>query len=166
MGCLKMAAQWRSGADRMLERVVISRRTSEQELDLLLLLEEDTPEVERARPVVLPDMSCTYLGEANQTEMATAIAEWLDTLKDKLTGHDRFQLAVARNALGMIAREADLLPYPGDYLLSEELMSGEKSIKSSGLLADLRSSALQKLSADVPKYPALKAAQRKWLGEE
>ncbi len=166
MGCLKMAAQWRSGADRMLERVVISRRTSEQELDLLLLLEEDAPEEERSRRVVLPDMSCTYLGEASQEEMATAIAEWLDTLKDKLTGHDRFQLAVARNALGMIAREADLLPMESDYLLSEELLAGEKSIKSSGLLADLRSLALQKLSADVPKYPALKAAQRKWLGEE
>jgi aminoglycoside phosphotransferase (APT) family kinase protein len=165
LGCLKMAAQWRSGADRMLERVVISRRTSEQELDLLLLLEEDAPEVERARPVVLPDMSCTYLGEASQEEMATAIAEWLDTLKDKLTGHDRFQLAVARNALGMIAREADLLPMESDYLLSEELLSGEKTLQSSGLLADLRSSALQKLSADVPKYPALKAAQTKWLGE-
>ncbi len=148
-----------------LERVVISRRTSEQELDLLLLLEEDAPEVERARPVVLPDMSCTYLGEASQEEMATAIAEWLDTLKDKLTGHDRFQLAVARNALGMIAREADLLPMESDYLLSEELLSGEKTLQSSGLLADLRSSALQKLSADVPKYPALKAAQTKWLGE-
>ena len=53
MGCLKMAAQWRSGADRMLERVVISRRTSEQELDLLLLLEEDAPEAERARKVSL-----------------------------------------------------------------------------------------------------------------
>ncbi|WDA42007.1 phosphotransferase [Erythrobacter sp. BLCC-B19] len=166
LGCLKMAAQWRSGADRMLERVVISRRTSEQELDLLLLLEEDASEEERGRPVVLPDMSCTYLGEANQAEMATAIAEWLDTLKDKLTGHDRFQLAVARNALGMIAREDDLLHYPGDYLLSEALLVGEKSVKSSGLLADLRSSALQKLSADVPKYPALKAARKKWLGEE
>lgn len=165
MGCLKMAAQWRSGADRMLERVVISRRTSEQELDLLLLLEQDAPEEERARPVVLPDMSCTGLGEANQTEMATAIAEWLDTLKDKLTGHDRFQLAVARNALGMIAREADLLPYPGDCLLSDELLAGEKTLQSSGLLADLRSQALQKLSADVPKYPALRVARAKWIGE-
>jgi aminoglycoside phosphotransferase (APT) family kinase protein len=166
LGCLKMAAQWRSGADRMLERVVISRRTSEQELDLLLLLEEDAPEVERALPVVLPDMSCTYLGEASQEEMATAISEWLDTLKDKLTGHDRFQLAVARNALGMIAREADLLPMESDLLLSEELLAGQKTLQSSGLLADLRSSALQKLSADVPKYPALKAARKKWLGEE
>jgi len=165
LGCLKMAAQWRSGADRMLERVVISRRTSEQELDLLLLLEQDAPEVERARPVVLPDMSCTYLGEANQAEMATAIAEWLDTLKDKLTGHDRFQLAVARNALGMIARQDDLLAFSSDYLLSEEILAGEKSLQSSGLLADLRSSALQKLSADVPKYPALRAARQKWIGE-
>jgi len=165
LGCLKMTAQWRSGADRMLERVVISRRTSEQELDLLLLLEEDAPEAERARPVILADMSCTHLGEASQEEMATAIAEWLDTLKDKLTGHDRFQLAVARNALGMIAREADLLPMEVDLLLSEELLVGEKTLQSSGLLADLRSRALQKLNADVPKYPALKAAREKWLGE-
>lgn len=165
LGCLKMAAQWRSGADRMLERVVISRRTSEQELDLLLLLEEDAPEAERARPVVLPDMSCTYLGEASQEEMATAIAEWLDTLKDKLTGHDRFQLAVARNALGMIAREADLLPAELDLVLSQALLSGEKSLASAELLADLRVSALQKLSADVPKYPALRAARQKWIGE-
>jgi aminoglycoside phosphotransferase (APT) family kinase protein len=165
LGCLRMAKFWREGQDRMLERVVISRRTSEQELDLLLLLEEDAPEAERARPVILPDMSCTYLGEASQQEMATAIAEWMDTLKDKLTGHDRFQLAVARNALGMIAREADLLPMESDYLLSEELLAGEKSLQSSGLLADLRSSALQKLSADVPKYPALRAARAKWIGE-
>jgi aminoglycoside phosphotransferase (APT) family kinase protein len=165
LGCLKMAAQWRSGADRMLERVVISRRTSEQELDLLLLLEEDAPEEERARPVVLPDMSCTYLGEASQEEMATAIAEWLDTLKDKLTGHDRFQLAVARNALGMIAREAELLPTEHDLVLSEALLSGEESLTSAELLADLRAMVLQKLSADVPKYPALRAARQKWIGE-
>ena len=165
LGCLKMAAQWRSGADRMLERVVISRRTSEQELDLLLLLEEDAPEAERARPVVLPDMSCTCLGEASQEEMATGIAEWLDTLKEKLTGHDRFQLAVARNALGMIAREAHLLPAELDLVLSQALLSGEKSLASAELLADLRVSALQKLSADVPKYPALRAARQKWIGE-
>jgi aminoglycoside phosphotransferase (APT) family kinase protein len=165
LGCLKMAAQWRSGADRMLERVVISRRTSEQELDLLLLLEDDAPEAEQARPVVLPDMSCTCLGEASQEEMATAVSEWLDTLRDKLTGHDRFQLAVARNALGMIAREADLLPMQHDLPLSEDLLAGEKSLRSSGLLADLRSRALQKLSADVPKYPALRAARAKWIGE-
>ena len=166
LGCLKCAKTWREGSDRSLERVVISRRTSEQELDLLMLLEEDAPEEERARPVILPDMSCTYLGEANQEEMAIAISEWLDTIKDKLTGHDRFQLAVARNALGMIAREADLLPMESDYLLSKELLTGEKSLGSPEVLAELRSVALQKLSADVPKYPALAVARKKWTGED
>lgn len=165
LGCLKMVAYWRSGEDRMLERVVISRRTSEQELDLLMLLEQDAPEEERARRVILPDMSCIYLGEASQPEMATAIAEWLDTLKDKLTGHDRFQLAVARNALGMIAREADLLPASRDLLLAEALLAGEKSLASPQLLAELKAMAIEKLSADVPKYPALRAARQKWIGE-
>lgn len=47
MGCLKCAKVWRDGSDRMLERVVISRRTSEQELDLLMLLEEDAPSCEK-----------------------------------------------------------------------------------------------------------------------
>lgn len=163
MGCLKCAKVWRDGSDRMLERVVISRRTSEQELDLLMLLEEDAPEAERGRPVVLPDMSCDYTGEASQEEIATAISEWLDTLKDKLVGHDRFQLAVARNALGMIARTDELLPMDSDYLLSEELLAGKKSIETPDVLAELRSRALQKLSADVPKYPALAVARERWL---
>ncbi len=51
LGCLRMAKIWRSGEDRMLERVVISRRTSEQELDLLMLLEEDAPE-EAGKPTL------------------------------------------------------------------------------------------------------------------
>lgn len=166
LGCIRMADFWRRGEDRMLERVVISRRTSENELDMLMLLEEEAPSVEQGREVVLPDMDCPASGEASQAEIATAISEWLETLKDKLEGHDRFQLAVARNALGMIAREDDLLPFNTDLLLSRELLAGEKSLETEGLLAELRSSALQKLSADVPKYPALAVARKKWTGED
>jgi aminoglycoside phosphotransferase (APT) family kinase protein len=164
LGCLKMAAQWRSGADRMLERVVISRRTSEQELDLLLLLEEDAPEVERAskpadrEPIQLP-------GEASNGEIAQAVSEWLETLKDQMQGHDRFQLAVARNALGMITRDDLILPKLDDIPLVDAIFAGEMTISSPGLLADLRMRALEKLSADVPKYPALRAARQKWIGE-
>ena len=55
---LKMAAQWRSGADRMLESRGDSRAgRASKELDLLLLLEEDAPEVERAREVAKPFIS-------------------------------------------------------------------------------------------------------------
>jgi aminoglycoside phosphotransferase (APT) family kinase protein len=166
MGCLKMAAQWRSGADRMLERVVISRRTSEQELDLLLLLEEDAPEEERARPVILNDWTFNRAGEASAEEMAVAVSEWLATLKDKLTGHDRFQLAVARNALGMLERAAKLGPNESDPMGADAMLSGKVTLATDGVLSELRRHALEKLIADVPKYPALAHARAKWTGEE
>lgn len=168
LGCLKMAAQWRSGADRMLERVVISRRTSEQELDLLLLLEEDAPEAERAREVWDGPIEWRHSGEASTSEIATAINEWLASLKDKLTGHDRFQLAVARNALGMIAREhQDMIRVEiGDEGLCRDILQGEKSLRTEGLLSDLRAAALRKLRSDVPKYAAHAHARKKWTGEE
>jgi aminoglycoside phosphotransferase (APT) family kinase protein len=165
LGCLKMAAQWRSGADRMLERVVISRRTSEQELDLLLLLEEDAPEAERARTLIGSDVTIQDWGEATKAELATAVSEWLETLKDKLTGHDRFQLAVARNALGMIARDEEIIPACEDPRLSQEILGGLKGLWTFDLLRALKESAYEKLSADVPKYPALRAARQKWIGE-
>ncbi|WP_349513922.1 phosphotransferase [Erythrobacter sp. NFXS35] len=166
LGCLKMAAQWRSGADRMLERVVISRRTSEQELDLLLLLEEDAPEAERARPAHEWPSTFPTAGEATQGEIALAVAEWLETIKHRLDGHDRFQWAVARNALGMIAREdtsfAMLAENDG---LAEDILAGRKGLSTPKLLAELRGLALMKLAVDIPKYPALDHARKKWTGE-
>lgn len=165
LGCLKMAAQWRSGADRMLERVVISRRTSEQELDLLLLLEEDAPEAERARllPPKLFAMP-TLPGEASDREIVQAVREWLETLKDKVSGHDRFQLAVARNALGMVVRNMTFLPAEWDRTLAAMILKGEITLNDEHLLAKLRFEALTKLEADVPKYPALEAARKTWPG--
>jgi len=166
LGCLKMAAQWRSGADRMLERVVISRRTSEQELDLLLLLEEDAPEVERqkyADPILEVHLGC---GEATNGNIATAISEWLETIKPHLSGHDRFQLAVARNALGMIARDDAIQPQGSmERPEAQAILVGESTLASPGLLRHLRATAIEKLSADVPKYPALAHARKKWTGE-
>jgi aminoglycoside phosphotransferase (APT) family kinase protein len=166
LGCLRMASFWRSGDDRMLERVVISRRTSEQELDLLLLLEEDAPEEEQARPVPPADEKPEPMGEASVGEIATAISEWLATVKDRMEGHDRFQLAVARNALGMLARGDAVEVEFDDELLAQELLDGERSLATPGLLAMLRRSALDKLGADVPKYPMLALARAKWTGED
>ncbi len=166
LGCLKMAQFWRSGEDRMLERVVISRRTSEQELDLLMLLEEDAPEEERAQKVDPDISSAAERGEATTGEMAAAISEWLATLKDKVEGHDRFQLAVARNALGMITRDDAILPPHSDYELAQDILSGDETLASPGLLAEMKEAALEKLTVDVPKYPALEAAWKLWTGED
>lgn len=166
LGCLRNAHMWRGGDDRMLERVVISRRTSEQELDLLLLLEEDAPEEEQARPLPPPDERIAREGEASAGEIATAVSEWLGTIKDQMEGHDRFQLAVARNALGMIARGDAVEVQAEDAMLAHDLLDGEVSLGTQGLLAMLRRSALDKLGADVPKYPMLALARAKWTGED
>lgn len=166
LGCIRMADFWRSGEDRMLERVVISRRTSEQELDLLLLLEDDAPEEEQARPLPPSDTKLEPLGEASVGEIAEAVSEWLATIKDRMEGHDRFQLAVARNALGMISRGDRVDVEFADDLLAQELLDGERSLATPGMLALLRRSALDKLAADVPKYPMLALARAKWTGED
>lgn len=165
LGCLKMAAQWRSGADRMLERVVISRRTSEQELDLLLLLEEDAPEVEKA-PNVLPVRPLEDLGEAREGELAEAISEWLESIKPLLTGHDRFQLAVARNALGIIARKDLYLPQiMEDPPMTNAILIGAGGLGHPKLLGTLRQMVFEKVSVDSPKYPSLAVARKKWTRE-
>lgn len=162
LGCLKMAAQWRSGADRMLERVVISRRTSEQELDLLLLLEEDAPEAEQARPIDPQFVFDEEPGEACGDEIARAISEWLATIRDKLEGHDRFQLAVARNALGILERDWKSLPDVMDRRRCDAIFAGDEDMTTPELLRRLRQMAFDKLTVDVPKYPALKSAMARW----
>ena len=106
------------------------------------------------------------MGEASAGEIATAIFEWLETVKHRMEGHDRFQLAVARNALGMIARGDAVEVEFDDELLAQELLEGERSLATPGLLAMLRRNALDKLGADVPKYPMLALAHAKWTGEE
>lgn len=164
LGCLKQAQVWREGQDRMLERVVISRRTSEQELDLLMLLEQDAPEEEKARTMGFVRPFREH-GEASSAELAIAISEWLATIKDQIEGHDRFQLAVARNALGMIQRESEIMPAKHELKLADSILAGEPNLETPGFLAELRQHALEKLTADIPKYPALADARRKWIGE-
>ncbi|MGQ7830656.1 phosphotransferase [Altererythrobacter sp. Z27] len=166
LGCWRMGRTWREGADRTVERAIISRRTSEQELDLLLLLESEAPQAERER--VLPPSSLLPppTGEATAGELATAISEWLATVKDRMEGHDRFQHAVARNALGIIARDYAAKVDPVDAPLARALLDGTRTLAEPGLLAQLRRSALDKLAVDMPKYPALAVARRQWTGED
>ena len=165
LGCLRMGATWRSGADRTLERAIISRRTSEQELDLLMLLEGEAPEAERKRALPAPASDAEPHGEATSGDLATAISEWLATVKHRMEGHDRFQLAIARNALGIIARSSGGGAPVEDRVLAQALLSGDMTLAEPGLLARLRRIALDKLSKDMPKYPALAEARHQWTGE-
>lgn len=166
LGCLQMGGFWRAGHDRSVERVVVARRTAEQELDLLLLLEGLATEEERNRP--LPPANAPVepgSGEPSGAEILTAISEWLNSdVKPLVSGRGKFDLAVARNALGIVAREIEQGPVATDAALAADLLAGKVDLSTPGLLARLRRMALDKLSADMPKYPALANARAKWEG--
>jgi hypothetical protein len=170
LGCLAMGNAWRRGTDRSLERVVVARRAAEQDLDLLLLLETDAPECERARPLPPPlDPPQAGAGEPCAAEILTAVSEWLAaTVKPHLAGRERFELAVAQNALGIVRRELAARPSPHDKALADAILTGRTTLAEPGLLAKLRRRALDTLAADMPKYPALGQARALWethLGE-
>ena len=164
LGCLQMGGFWRAGHDRSVERVVVARRTAEQELDLLLLLEDQAPEAERARalPPARPALEPGN-GEPSAAEVLTAVSEWLASdIKPLVAGRGKVDLAVARNALGIVVRELEQRPAASDAALSADLLSGKVDLATPGILAKLRRMALDKLTADMPKYPALATTRKQW----
>lgn len=166
LGCMQMGDIWRSGVDRSLERAVIGRRTSENELDLLLLLEEDAPEAEKVAVSLDAPPAVRRAGEPSSVELLEALREWIDTdVKAKSEGRAKFMAAVAMNALGMLIREQENPVALYDKGLSDDLLAGKKSLATPGLLQRLRRTALAKLANDVPKYAALAAARRQWLAK-
>lgn len=161
--CLQMTDIWRSGGDTSLERLVIGRRTSETEVDLLLLLDADVPDVQA--PPVTPDTPATprTTGEPSQAELIAAISDWIaKDIKPKAQGRDRFIAAVALNALGMLARDAVATVDVYDKALCNDIFAGRQTLATPGLLARLRREALAKLSVDQPKYSALAKAKALW----
>ena len=166
LGCMQMGDIWRTGVDRSLERAVIGRRTSENELDLLLLLESDAPEEERARITMNAPTPARRQGEPSAVEMLEALREWIDSdVKAPAEGRDKFMAAVAMNAIGMLIREQENPMTPHDKALADDLLAGRQSLATPGLLARLRLMALGKLANDVPKYAALAAAQKAWIAD-
>lgn len=164
LGCLQMGEAWRSGADATVERVVIGRRTAEQELDLLMLLEGEAPEAERNRalpssPAAPPKPN----GEPATQEIVQAVRDWLrDTIKPGTSGHAKFEVAVAMNALGIVMRDLDANVSAEDKAQTDAILTGAVTLADSGVLAQLRRSALDKCAVDSPKYAALACARNLW----
>lgn len=164
LGCLDMGAAWRGGVDRSLERVVVARRTAEQELDLLALLESEAPQAERLRPLPPPSPSLpTLAGEPTAAELVTAVREWLgQDIRPHATGRDKFMAAVAMNALGIAARTLETPVAVADRALADALLEGTVTLDQPGLLARLKRQCLDKLGVDMPKYPALALLRAQW----
>lgn len=166
LGCLQMGQMWRSGADRTVERVVIGRRTAEQELDLVRLLEEEAPEAERGRdlPASKPAVP-EPAGEPTNREIVQAVRDWVaGSIKPASQGHAKFEAVVAMNALGIVLRDLEAGVRAEDKALAEALLSGERTLGEPGLLARLRRDVLDKCAVDSPKYAALGQARADWRG--
>lgn len=165
IGCLQMGAYWRSGADSSIERAVISRRTAEQELDLLLLLEEDlSADLRDAARIAMPvQPPTTTKGEVSSDELLGAVADWLiGQVRAKAVGREKFLAAVAVNALHIARRETSGHAQFADAALAADLLAGQQSLTNAALLADLRQRTLAKCQQDMPKYPALAIATARW----
>lgn len=166
LGCLQMGQAWRSGADTTVERVVVGRRTAEQELDLIALLEEEAPEGEGTRALPPPSAAAPApAGEPTNREIAQAVRDWIESaIKPHAEGHAKFEAVVAMNALGIVMRDLDAGTRAEDVALSAALMAGTTSLAEPGLLARLRRAVLDKCAVDSPKYAALAAARTRWGG--
>jgi len=166
LGCLQMGQMWRNGADPTVERVVIGRRTAEQELDLLLLLETEAPEGERVRPLPpATSPSVEPVGEPTNREIVQAVRDWIEgTIKPGAEGHAKFEAVVAMNALGIVLRDLDAGVRAEDAELAAALLAGATTLAEPRLLATLRRDALDKCAVDSPKYAALAAARVDWRG--
>jgi aminoglycoside phosphotransferase (APT) family kinase protein len=166
LGCLQMGQAWRSGADTTVERVVVGRRTAEQELDLIGLLEEEAPKGERARALPpSPPAAPPPVGEPTNREMVQAVRDWLgEAIKPHAEGHGKFQVAVAMNALGIVVRDLDAGTRAEDKALADAVLAGRTTLAEPGLLAKLRRAALDKCAVDSPKYAALARARETWGG--
>jgi aminoglycoside phosphotransferase (APT) family kinase protein len=121
--CLSQAWAHLSGAHRSVELAAIGRRVCEQEWDLLLLLE---PEAAAAAAARRPRPSGAALAEPAPYGRPTA-SELLQAVREFLTGQVMpatsgqlaFHARVAANALGIVARELEFGPPPGDCALAE-----------------------------------------------
>lgn len=171
MCCLGMADIWRTGQDPSLERVVIGRRCSEAEVDLLLLLEHDAPESERGPVGHVPAQrgdgpvpsQARRLGEPSTLEVLEAVASWIaDEVRPNAKGRDRFLASVALNALGIAARETANPVAVHDRMLCDDVLSGRIGLSTPGLLVQLKVTALKKLANDQPSYSAYDAARAAW----
>ncbi|WP_428684013.1 phosphotransferase family protein [Sphingopyxis sp.] len=166
LGCLQMGQAWRSGADTTVERVVVGRRTAEQELDLVRLLEEEAPEAERARALpATGEAAAAPTGEPTNREIVQAVRDWIEgAIKPKAEGHAKFEAVVAMNALGIVLRDLDAGTRAEDKVLAAALLAGETTLAEPGLLAKLRRAVLDKCAVDSPKYAALASAREQWGG--
>ena len=173
VGCLKMAEAYRHGPDGSVERPGIARRSSECQVDCANLIIPGPVElVEAAPPASSVDMP-------RVDELLGSVRDFLrKEARPALEGRNAFLSLVASNSLDIVARELTLGPAHAaaehdrlrrllgkdDSLdglrrtLVAALREERMALDAPGLAAHLRSTVVNQLAIDQPRYSGLAAA--------
>jgi aminoglycoside phosphotransferase (APT) family kinase protein len=154
--CALQASAHLSGATRSVELATIGRRVCESEWDLFTLLGTPPPAAAGPAPAGAPTAP---FGRPTAAELVQAVREYLDGALQRGTDGARFEVRVARNALGMAERE--LVLGPGLAAAHAARLAALGFADDGALASALRSGALDAEWQSVA--PALAAAARDQL---
>ena len=164
---------YRSGPDQTVERPGIARRSSECQVDCVNLIIPGPVEL------VEPSEPISSLDTPRTDELLTSVRDFLrNDARESLEGRNSFLSLVASNSLDIVLRELERSPA---HLAAEEgrlreLLGSEDSLElmraklvqdlrngmipldHPGLASHLRSTVVNQLAIDQPKYSGLAAA--------
>lgn len=172
--CLIMADIWRRSGGDGPERLVIGRRVSEVEIDLLLMLADDLPPPDAPMSWPEPETPADS-GVPGAATLIGAVGGWLEnSIAADAQGHARFEAKVAVNALGIAARDAQTgslfatrqRQRLGAIGLDAEplaaLLRDNPDAVTPAIHAHLRYLAGENCLIDQPRYAGLAVARRLW----
>lgn len=170
---LAMAAFWRAGADKTVERPGIARRSSECQVDCANLIIPGPVELVAEEP------AASSVDMPRVDELLTSVRDFLrEDARKALDGRNGFLALVASNSLDIVLRELTLGPahQRGEHARLRELLANEGALETlrgqlceglrdgsialdrAGLAENLRTTAVNQLAIDQPKYSGLAVA--------
>ncbi len=179
VGCIGMTEHYRTGPDNSVERPAIGRRTSECQIDCVNLLLPGSVEL------LEPDVPDERSDMPRSDELLESVRDFLHgTVMDETSGRNNFLARVAGNSLDILLREAAVGPRlreterlmltalldgpgasaPSDSVwdlrweLVNRLRDGSMALDEPGLADYLRTSVVNQVAIDQPRYPGLATA--------
>ncbi len=173
VGCLGMAEHYRTGPDQTVERPAIGRRSSECQVDCVNLL------IPGPVRLIAGDELETGTGMPRIDELLVSVRDYLrEDVMTATQGRTNFLARVAGNSLDIVLREialgeaaqaaeqdrlVALLGENGNldalrWTLVEALRDGSMALDNLDLQAHLRTSVVNQIAIDQPKYSGFKTA--------
>lgn len=172
---LAMAASWRMGIEKSVERPAIGRRSSECQVDCVNLLIPGT-----VTPISSKQMTLSS-DTPRSDELLSSVRDFLrEEVMAETKGRMNFLSRVAANSLDIVLRELELGPGLKSWqqrellaLLEQEgeleelqralvhaLRDGSMALNKPGLANYLRQSVVTQIAIDQPKYSGFKTATK------